>query len=317
MNLSLIEPDEPPDREFASRWPGLPRRPVRSAQPPGPGPAIRPYGSARRGNEWLNSHFTGRQQGVALLFVAACLSILAWYVGAAAAGDRSFTGAVTSSGVIDLNFARTGQVATISVRAGQNVTGGQVLATEAAVPAATAVVAADKAAIGLDEAALAQFGNQSSQAEGVSVAAAQAKLAKDKAQFALDQAAVAGMRIVAPMSGSVITVNSEAGETVTAGSQISVTSASSVPVIMLRTSRNWQVEMVVPANSTWTVKPGAAVSITVPAAHLSGVRGRVEGVLPTPVRTSQGLGYQVLIAVLDDQPDPPLSGMAAAVQLAS
>src|SRR5450759_3117873 len=123
------------------------------------------------------------------------------------------------SGVIDLNFARTGQGATISVRAGQNVTSGQVLATEAAVPAATAAVAADKAAIGVDEAALAQFGNQSLQAEGISLATAQAKLAKDKAQLALDQAAVAGMRIVAPMSGSVIAVNSQAGETVTAGSQ--------------------------------------------------------------------------------------------------
>src|ERR1035438_7669747 len=183
MDLSLIEPDEPPDRGFAPRWSGLPRRPARSAQPSRPDPADRPYRSVRRGNEWLNRRFTGRQQGFALLFVAACLSVLAWYVAAAAAGSNSFTGAVTSSGVIDLNFARTGQVATISVRAGQNVTGGQVLATEAAVPAATAVVAADKAAIGLDEAALAQFGNQSSQAEGVSVAAAQAKLAKDKAQF--------------------------------------------------------------------------------------------------------------------------------------
>jgi hypothetical protein len=34
-------------------------------------------------------------------------------------------------------------------------------------------------------------------------------------------------------------------------------------------------------------------------------------------RTSQGLGFQVLVAVLGDQPDPPLTGMVAAVQLAS
>jgi macrolide-specific efflux system membrane fusion protein len=315
MNLSLIEPDEPPGRGFAPRRPGLPRRPARSAQRPEP--AIRPYWSARRGNEWLNRRFTGRQQGVALLFVAACLSVLALYVAVAATGGRSFAGAVTSSGVVDLNFARTGQVATISVHAGQNVTSGQVLATEAAVPAATAVVAADQAAIGVDEAALAQFGNQSLQPEGVSLATAQAKLAKDKAQLALDQAAVAGMRIVAPVSGSVIAVNSQAGETVTAGSQINVTSASSVPVIMLRTSRNWQVEITVPANSMGTVEPGAAVRIAVPASHLSGVPGRVEGVPPTPVRTSQGLGYEVLVAVPGDQPDPPLTGMVAAVQTAS
>ena len=116
-------------------------------------------------------------------------------------------GQLASSGVIDLNFARTGQVATISVRAGQNVTSGQVLATEAAVPAATAVVASDKAAIGVDEAALAQFGNQSLQAEGISLATAQAKLAKDKAQLALDQAAVVlGDQPDPPLSGMMAAV---------------------------------------------------------------------------------------------------------------
>src|ERR1039457_3191868 len=102
---------------------------------------------------------------------------------------------------------RTGQVATISVRAGQNVTSGQVLATEAAVPAATAVMASDKAAIGVDEVALAQFGNQSVQAEGISLATAQATLAKDKAQLALDQAAVVlGDQPDPPLSGMVAAV---------------------------------------------------------------------------------------------------------------
>jgi macrolide-specific efflux system membrane fusion protein len=224
------------------------------------------------------------------------------------------------------------------VHVGENVRSGQVLATEAEA-AATAVVAADEAAIQADEAALAQF-DQSAAQEPVNLAAAQAKLAKDKAQLAVDQAAVVGMRIVAPMSGTVIAVNGQVGETVTAvgiqasavqsqgsaasqqsatsqGSQISVMSAAPVPVIMLRTSTNWQVQMVVPANSTWAVKLGTAVTVGVPAAHLSGVPGRVQGLLPTPVRTAQGVGYQVLVTVVGHQPDPPLSGMAAEVQLAS
>jgi hypothetical protein len=147
------------------------------------------------------------------------------------------------------------------------------------------------------------------------------------------------MRIVAPVSATVIAVNGQAGETVTAvgiqdyavrsqgsaaspsaiaqGPQISVTSAAPVPVIMLRTSRNWQVETTIPENSMGAVKPGALVTVAVPAAHLSGVPGRVEGLLPSPVRTAQGVGYQVLVMVLGDQPDPPLSGMAADIQLAS
>ncbi len=75
MNLFLIEPDEPPGRGFAPRRPGLPCRPARSAQRPKP--HIRPYWSAERGNEWLDQHITRRQQGVALLFVAAFINAAA------------------------------------------------------------------------------------------------------------------------------------------------------------------------------------------------------------------------------------------------
>jgi multidrug efflux pump subunit AcrA (membrane-fusion protein) len=268
-----------------------------------------------RGSEWLRRHVTPRQQAAGLLVVAACLGVVAWYVaGIAAADGRSFPGTVTSSGVVDLNFAKAGQVATISVRAGQNVKAGQVLATEEAA-AATAAVTADQAAIQADQASLAEL---DSEQEGVTLATAQAKLAKDKAQLIADQAAVGGTRIVAPTGGTVIAVNSQEGQTVTAeGSPISVTSAASVPVIMLRTSTNWQVEMVVPASSAGTVPAGSAVTVAVPAAHLSGVRGRVEGLLPTPVRTAQGVGYQALVTIIDNQPDPPLAGMAADVRPAS
>jgi macrolide-specific efflux system membrane fusion protein len=294
MNMSLIEPDESPEPRF---WGSRGDRP------------------AKRGREWLRGHVTPRQQAAGLLVVAACLGVVAWRVAEIAAADgRSFPGTVTSSGVVDLNFAKAGQVATISVRAGQPVKAGQVLATEDAA-AATAAVTADQAAIEADQASLAEL---DSEQEGVTLATAQAKLAKDKAQLAADEAAVVGMRIVAPMNGTVIAVNSQQGQTVTAeGSPISVTSAASVPVIMLRTSTNWQVEMVVPASSAGNVPAGSAVTIAVPAAHLSGVRGQVEGMLPTPLRTAQGVGYQALVTVIDNQPDPPLAGMAADVRPAS
>jgi macrolide-specific efflux system membrane fusion protein len=283
---------------------------------------------------------TARQRAAGLLVLAACLGGVALYVGVLAAmGGPSFTGAVTSNGLVDLNFARAGQVAEISVHAGQNVRSGQVLATETAA-AALAAVAEDEAAIQADQATLAQLDQSQSSGPGtMGFALGQAKLAKDKAQLAVDQAAVVGMRIVAPVSGTVIAVNGQAGETVTAvgiqdyavqsqgsaaspsataqGSQISVTSAVPVPVIMLRTSRNWQVETMIPENSMSAVKPGAPVTVAVPAAHLSGVPGRVEGMLPSPVRTAQGVDYQVLVMVLGDQADPPLSGMATDIRLAS
>ena len=323
MNLSLIqpEPDESPDPAFwgdaehRTRVWGHPHqessgRPARQAGQGRPGwSALVRWADwpARRGHEWLRRrHITRQQQAVALLMAAACLGGAAWYVAGVAANDgRSFTGAVSGNGVIDLDFARAGQVAMVFVRVGQKVSRGQLLATEVTA-AATAVVAADKAAIQADQVTVAQVYAQSSLQSGVNLAAAQARLAKDKAQLAVEQAAVAGMRIVAPMGGTVIAVNGQAGE-----------SAAAEPVIMLRTSRNWQVEIVVPQNSTSAVKPGHEVTIDVPADHLSGVHGRIEGLLPTPVRTAQGVGYQVLITVLGQHFVPPLNGMLADVQLGS
>jgi multidrug efflux pump subunit AcrA (membrane-fusion protein) len=274
-----------------------------------------------------------------LLLVAACLGGAALYVArVAATNGRSYTGVVLSNGVIDLNFAMAGRVTQISVQAGQQVKAGQVLATETSATT-LAVVAADEAAIAADKATLTQIADQA--APGVAaVAAAQAKLASDRARLAAEQVQVVGMQIRAPTDGTVIAVDGQVGETVTAasirenaaqsqGTSTAQPSALSllgtqstaaagtmpVPVIALRTSRNWQVDMVIPANSTMAVRRGEAVTIAVPAAHLSGVRGQVEELLPTPVRTAQGVDYQALVTVPGYQPAPPFNGMAAEVRL--
>ena len=257
---------------------------------------------ARRGNQWLRRHLTARQQAFALLIAAACLGGAAMYVAAfAATVGRSLPGVVLSNGVIDLNFASTGQVAKLAVHVGQHVKAGQVLATESAA-ATMAVIAADQAVIAADKATLTQISFQAAPG-AAALAAARAKLASDQARLAIERVQVSGMQIQAPIGGTVIAVNGQVGETVTAairedpaqsqGSSASQRSAlslfgtqsaagtASVPVIALRTSGNWQVDMTVPANSTLAVRPGEAVTIAVPAAGLSGVRGRIDGLLPT------------------------------------
>lgn len=273
-----------------------------------------------------------------MLLVAACLGGAALYVArVAATSGRSYTGVVLSNGVIDLNFAMAGRVTQISVQAGQQVKAGQVLATETSATT-LAVVAADEAAITADKATLTQIADQA--APGVAaVAAAQARLASDRARLAAEQVQVVGMQIRAPTDGTVIAVDGQVGETVTAasirenaaqsqgtstsqpsalsllGTQSTAAGTMPVPVIALRTSRNWEVDMVIPANSTMAVRRGEAVTIAVPAAHLSGVRGQVEELLPTPVRTAQGVDYQALVIVPGYQPAPPFNGMAAEVRL--
>jgi membrane fusion protein, macrolide-specific efflux system len=296
----------------------------------------------RQGQERSRRHITRPQRIGAVLIAVACVFGAAWYVPRIAAADSSsLSGAVTSDGIVYLNFSSPGQLATMTASVGQKVSKGQLLATEAA-PAVTALLAAARAAITADKSELA-----AAQSAGTAAAidAAQAQLARDEGQLAVDRADTAGTRIVAPSAGTVIAVNGQPGEIADAdgirdyssqpqgtaitqpplfslfpdGPQSSVSdgsdSAVSLPIIALRTSNAWQVSVLVPESSVADVRTGEMVSIDVPAADLTGIPGRVEEVLATPVATSQGIDYQAVVTVLGRPQDSPPSGMAADVQL--
>ncbi len=337
MNPSLIDADHQKSDDHGplrvgsgSGLNGYP--PGLRAGPPRPG-----SGRARR-------HITRLQRAGAALIAGACVFTAAWYVpGIAAADGRSLAGTVTSDGIIYLNFSGSGQLATINARLGQKVRKGHLLATEAA-PATVAVLAADRAAITADQAQLA-----AAQAAGASlaIATARAQFAKDQAQLAVDRAQAAGTRIIAPAAGTVVAVNGLPGETADvegirdyssqpqgtpvpqrplfslfpegpqSGAADGSAAAAPLPVIALRTSSTWQVTVLVPESSVTGVRPGQAVTISVPAAGLTGVPGRIQEVLTTPVATSQGPGYQAVVTVLDHQQNPPPSGMAADIQIGS
>ena len=329
MNPSPSQTDEqasahrasPKVNGYPSRRPGLPQGPRQ----------------ARR-------HINRLQRAASALIAAACVFAAAWYVPRiVASDDRSLSGAVTSNGIIYLNFTSSGQVGAISARVGQKVSKGQLLATEAA-PQMAAVLSADRAAIAADQAELA-----AALATGGSaaIATARAGLARDQAQLDIDQADGAGTRIVAPAAGTVVAVNGQPGETADAegirdysaqsqgtpitqqplfsllpeGPQSSEANGSaaagSLPVVALRTSSAWQVSVLVPEDSVTAVRPGQVVRIDVPAAGITDIPGRVQEVLAVPVATSQGTDYQAVVTVLDHQQNAPPSGMAANVQLGS
>jgi hypothetical protein len=155
---------------------------------------------------------------------------------------------------------------------------------------------------------------------------------------------IAATEIVAPSDGTVVAANGQPGETVTSSgirdytTDSGRTSASqrpafsllpegpqsvradsagesALPVIALRVSTSWQVVALIPEGSAWTIRPGMAVKISVPAVHITGVRGQVDEVLSTPVSTAQGIFYQAVVAITGSTESLPLSGMAADVQL--
>ena len=275
---------------------------------------------------------------IAVIVVAAAV----WYVPRIVRADgRSFTGTVSSSGVTNLNFASPGLVGKVPAQLGQAVRAGQVLATETS-PATTAAIAADHAAIAADKASLTQLRATSTQA---SIAAAGAQLAKDQAQLASDKVKLAETQIIAPAAGTIIAINGQTGETVTAAgirsySSVSQTSGtasppfsllpegpaanvksttaqSALPMIALRTSSTWQVTILVPENAIQQVHPGQQVTIAVPAVGLTAIPGTIWQLSPTPVATSIGTAYQAIARITGHQHITPLGGMTANVQLGS
>jgi multidrug resistance efflux pump len=280
------------------------------------------------------------------VIAAVCVAAAIWYVPRVLSNDSHLlTGAVTSSGVVSLNFTKAGYLASVPVRAGQTVHKGQTLATEYA-PATSSLLTADKAAISSDQARLAQLKAVPVSDETAEVAAANAQLAKDQAQLAADKVNADATQIVAPSAGTVIAVNGQPGETVSAsGLKTGATSAqtaqaaqaplfsllpegpqaskasgaggAALPVVALRTSSTWHVVALIPENSVSTVKTGQTVTISVPAAHIEHVRGQVQEILPTPTSTATGLAYQAVVSVTGHATAQPLDGMAADVRIGS
>ncbi len=257
-----------------------------------------------------------------------------------AADSRSFTGVVSSSGIASLNFGASGRVGSVRVHLGQAVRKGEVLATETGA-ARTAAVRADRAAVAADKANLAAL--QADGAASTSITAAQAQLAKDRAHRAADRMKLVATEIVAPKSGTVVAIYGQPGETVSpAGLSSSAARAQAspgqqprfsllpsgpmaslrasglaLPVIALRTGGGWQVSLLIPQTDTSAVKVGGGVTISVPAAQLSGIKGTIKSLSPMPVSNSGGAAYEAVVRVLGRTATTPLSGMTANVQLGS
>lgn len=285
---------------------------------------------------------TAPQIAGGILILAIVVAAAVWYVPRIVRSDaRSFTGTVSSSGVTNLNFANSGLVGKVAIQLGQAVKAGQVLATETS-PSTTAAISADRASITADKASLAELRVSGTQA---SIAAAGAQLAQDQAQLASDKVKLAETQIIAPSAGTVIAINGQTGETVTAagirsyssqsqtaGTQSppfsllpegpaanvkSSSSQSALPMIALRTSSSWQVTVLVPESGIQQVHAGQEVTVAVPAIRLTGVQGTIQQVSPTPVSTSIGTAYQAIVRISGHQRVTPLGGMTANVQLAS
>jgi membrane fusion protein, macrolide-specific efflux system len=311
--------------------------------------AEQPVGYARtarsRRTGW--HRFPVRQRAGGLLLAAACAIGAGWYVPRIVGADQHMlTGTVVSTGILDLNFTDQGDIAAILVRPGERISKGQQLATEDA-PAAVAIVRADRAAVVAQRAELKALRHSGTPGAPAAIAAARAQLARDKATLASDEAAQAGAVVTAPAAGIILAVNGKPGETASAdgvhdylaqtqptpvtqqplfsllpqgpeSGSAGADSAGQLPLIELRTSSAWEVVVLVPGTSASSLRPGQVVTVSVPAAHLQGLRGRVQR-LPGagPVSTASGVDYEMVVTILSRRSDPPLAGMTADVLISS
>jgi multidrug resistance efflux pump len=293
----------------------------------------------RQHTEGLRRYVTTPQRLGGILLAAASVLAVTLYVPSVLAADRhSFTGVVSSSAIASLNFGTAGRVGKVTVHLGQAVQKGQVLATEAG-SASMAALRADRAAVAADKANLTALEAES--APAASVATVEAELASDRVRRAVARTKVLAAEILAPAPGTVVAIYGQPGEAVTpAGLRSSAGSGQAVPgqqprfallpsgpmaslkskngltpVIALRTSGGWQVRLLIPQSSISGVQVGQKATISVPAAQLSGVRGTVAELSPTPVSTSGGASYEAVVGVQGHTAVAPLSGMSANVQL--
>jgi multidrug efflux pump subunit AcrA (membrane-fusion protein) len=289
----------------------------------------------------LREYVTAPQRLGGILLAAASVLAVALYVPSVLAADQhSFTGVVSNSAISSLNFGATGRVGTVLVHLGQAVRKGQVLATEDA-PTVVAALQADRVAVAADKSNLAALLAESAPAS--SIATVENELASDRARRAAARTKVLATEIVAPAAGAVVAIYGQAGATATpaglrgsagpgqaalrqqpqfsllpSGPMASLKNKNGLsPVLALRTSGGWQVRLLIPQSSVAGVRVGKSATISVPAADLSGVRGTVTELSPTPVSTSGGASYEAVISVPSHTAVTPLSGMSANVQLAS
>lgn len=324
--------------------------PAPTARPVSLEPAKRPR--KQGGQYWIRRRWTWLQRVGGVLIAVACVAGAAWYVPRVMSDDHKLlTGTVTSSGVVTLNFTYPGEISKVDVRPDQLVRKGQVLAAEYDPDAAT-VVAADKAAIAAVWQKIAELKAAEAvdwlavPADNAQIAAEKAQIAADQVRLATDREKIAATQIAAPSSGVVVACNGQPGQIVTSAGirdyaadsqQVPTTqgpefsllpeapqtvrrasaSQSALPVIALRVSTTWQVVALIPEDSVSGIKPGQAVTISVPPARIMDVPGQIAEVVPTPVSTSEGVFYQAVVTIAGHTANLPLNGMAADIQLGS
>lgn len=233
-----------------------------------------------------------------LQLALACLVAVVGVTGAVltylhvAASPVVFAGAVTPAHSYPLNFTTTGTLAAVEVRAGQQVTRGQVLATEntgtarARLASARATIRASQAQLAADRAA---------GAPAAVIAAVQARLATARAQLLTFEGAVTAATLHAPVAGTVQAVAGAPGTPV-GPAGLRGAGSSPAPVVAL-VSGPLTVTATPPSADVARLHPGERVTLTITGISQS-VLGSVSKVTAKTGQQGNTVGYRVVITIV-------------------
>jgi multidrug efflux pump subunit AcrA (membrane-fusion protein) len=312
-------------------------------------PSFAPIGSASVARPVSSSpggpaRHRGRQMTLTVLLALACaagavLSVRAFVL----TSTNRFPAVIQPTQALSLDFPELGHLSSLSVRPGDHVRVGEILArldpvgAHAEVLAATAAVAA----VAADRETLTatrQDVTAQAAVEQASVARAKARLAADQARLAQAQLALEQATIRSPVNGLVMNVSGEVGDLVgpvgvqMAGSaqpivaqtpafspfpqasqrSATATRGATTPLIQLAAGPI-RVEAQVSESAVGGLRPGRRATVTVPALGAS-LGARLLRVVPDPVQTAGGVSYGVLFNLLRPSPQV-LPGMSADVTL--
>jgi macrolide-specific efflux system membrane fusion protein len=238
-----------------------------------------------------------------------------------AAKMATITSTVTASGTIDpaheadLDFAATGRVKKVFVKAGDEVTKGQRLAT-----VARAALAADKAAAAATVSAAADKVATDGSSGTTQEVADDAALTAARSALRSAKAALAAATLRATIAGTVTSVDLTVGQQVSGGSSATSSAAAadsssggSDSQLVLQSSKSFIVDATVDDTEISNVKTGQSVAIT-PAGAALPVTGTVTSVSSVPTSSSGVVSFPIVIRV-SGHPSGVYSGASATLSI--
>lgn len=243
----------------------------------------------------------------------------------------SADGSVEAVNEVAANFGTSGTIATLTVKVGDAVTKGEVIATiDAAAAERSLEVAGLQLKAAKEQLSSAEDGTTTTDptthvttttVNASQVASAKAQVIQAQATYDDAKDAVAATTLYAPISGTVLEVNGKVGQTSGSSSGSSgssqpgsTTSSSSSDLVVVANLAALQVSVSVPESDIGSLSVGQTAAVTFPAVPDATAKGTITSIDPVPTTSNSVVSYGVVVR-LSGVPKTIRLGQSASVSI--